>query len=167
MFWLPFPGPLGITKKKKKVLRFLMADCWIWKQTPFSYFWLFLSDLCCGRPLGLHIAYSWRLPGRQKWPKWLLCCCIRHMTFNRPTLSWISMRFVNESETYGFHPPNYLYSLKKNKQTGAQHLCFTGYEKVWNRTSYGKSKSERGFPLPDSHLVSHISSSPGLGVNFC
>lgn len=52
--------------------------------------------------------------------------------------------------------PNYLYSLKKKKNTpGSQHLCFTGYERSETEQVMA-NQSERGFPILDSHLVSHI-----------
>lgn len=56
--------------------------------------------------------------------------------------------------------PNYLYSLKKKqkeKKPGTQHLCFTGYERSETEQVMA-NQSERGFPILDSHLVSHISS---------
>ena len=55
--------------------------------------------------------------------------------------------------------PNYLYSLKKtkNKNPGTWHLCFPGCER-FEMEQVTANQSDRGLPIPDSHLVFHVSS---------
>ena len=147
-----------------------MADCWTWKCRLLSVISGFLFQTVLVGLWGFRLLILGDFLERQKWLKMITMLCMSIYDIQSP---YSELNFneicVNESETYGFHPPwlPLLFKKTKNKNPGTWHLCFPGCERFeWNKLRQIRVIEAFPFLIATLSLMYHPSQWSGV-VSFC